>query len=81
MSQKKAKKKRKIQNDLSNLLKAQTYNVVTEYVNKIGKDFDQMDPVEKLRVVAAAKSIAIQDVNNLLAREAIDSAKIDVKGD
>ena len=68
MSQKKAKKDRKIRKGLTELLKAQTYNVVSDYMKKTGKDFDTLDPLERIRIVSAAKNIATQDVNVLLQR-------------
>lgn len=66
MSQKNAKKKRKLQESVTEVLKVRTYKIALDLCKDLGKDFKDLDGLERLRICETAKRLAIRDLNAVI---------------
>lgn len=63
MNQKKVKAKRRLQNDIRQVLKNRTYAIVNASLKAEGKTFEELDISQKLLLSTKAKRQAEQDLS------------------
>lgn len=68
MSQKKLKEKRRLQKTLDNIVKQETYRLVTGYCKNTEKPFEEMNCLEQVGIVMNAKSLAEKSLSTLIQR-------------
>lgn len=66
MSQKIKKKQRKLEKALTGVVKARTLNIAMQICKDRNLDFDNLDTLEKIKVVNSAKIQAEKDINLLM---------------
>lgn len=63
MSQKKNKEKRKLETVLTNAVKGRTLDIALQKCKNNNINFDDLEPLEKIKLVNSAKAEAERDIN------------------
>lgn len=66
MSQKKLKEKRRLLKTLDNIVKQETYRLVTGYCKNNEKPFEEMNCLEQVGIVMNAKSLAEKSLSKII---------------
>lgn len=66
MSQKKNKEKRKLETILTNAVKSRTLDIALQKCKDNNINFDDLEPLEKIKLVNSAKVEAERDINYVM---------------